>query len=697
MATEGSFRQGLHNWLTLPSLGDEVLDTKARALYAIQLVILGICIFALVALLTVENYTSASGVAAGLALLLLEIYLLRRKRFETSATSMLLTMPIVAGYLQWVGRGLSDVSILIHPMLILLAALLLSPRPFLAVTSFALLSLGSVIAGHLAGRLDPRGMTPEEIVIDGLLAMLLTGAAALAGYILSRNIRNYVGRARESEERYRRLVSLAPIGIFTTSPEGKVLFANQHFAQILDRQSPQEVVGTDAGELFKESEERRRFARQMVEEGRIDEREVLIVTPAGNDKVFQLSAYRDHVAISGLATDVTARHRAERDRLQLEGQLRQSQKMEAIGALAGGIAHDFNNILASILGNSELAMLDLPPNHPSATSIAEILKACDRAKQLVARIMTFSRRAENSPVSCDPALIVKEAARFLRSTLPAGIEIREQHAAVGDVVVDPTRLHQVVMNLGTNAYHAMQAQGGVLEISCADLVLDDSEAKAMALPPGPYARITVSDTGTGIPQDIIGRIFEPYFTTKEADKGTGLGLSVVHGIVTAAGGTIRVYSEEGHGATFSIYLPSTPRQTGAAPHHESEPLRGSERVLLVDDESMIAATVSKGLETLGYRVTAMVNPEEALARFRAAPEQFDVVITDLAMPKLNGEDITRAVLDLRPEIPVILCTGGSESLTAERVRTVGVRAVLRKPVSRAQLSRAIRDAVQAKA
>jgi PAS domain S-box-containing protein len=395
----------------------------------------------------------------------------------------------------------------------------------------------------------------------------------------------------------------------------------------------------------------------------------------------------------GASIDVTSRKRAQEERQQLENRLRQSQKLEAMGTLAGGIAHDFNNILAIILGSAEMARFDLAPGSDAARDVERIREASERAKELVAQILTFSRRTETRPVSCDVRPILKEALRFLRSSLPTSIEIREQVGAVGSVVVDPTQLHQVVMNLGTNAFHAMEERGGLLEVSMSEVKIGETDAARSGLAAGSYAKLTVSDTGTGIPTEARDRIFEPYFTTKEAGKGTGLGLATVHGIVTAAGGAVRVHSELGIGTTFDVYLPIAIGGAERPVASEAGPARGTERVLLVDDELMVVATQQKVLESLGYRVKAMTDSEAALAAFREDPQHFDLLVSDLTMPGLSGEALARAVLTVRPDLPVLLCSGFSDGVVAERVMALGVRGVLGKPVSRADFAREIRRAL----
>ncbi len=382
------------------------------------------------------------------------------------------------------------------------------------------------------------------------------------------------------------------------------------------------------------------------------------------------------------------------ERRDLERRLLQAQKMEAIGTLAGGIAHDFNNILSIMTGYTEVALLKSPQDSPVVENLRQVLAAGERAAHLVAQILTFSRKADGKPVPCELGPIVKETLKFLRASLPTTIEFLESISPVRPVIMDPTQIHQVVMNLCTNAFHAMEERGGVLEVTLAETLVDGEDAGQTALVAGAYALLTVSDSGEGIPPEIRERIFEPYFTTKEAGKGTGLGLAMVHGIVTKAGGAIKVYSEPGIGTTFRVHLPLAVAAAPAAGRDILADLPGgTERILVVDDEALIVEMTRESLETLGYAVTATTDSVEALARFRESPEAFDLVVTDLTMPKLNGEALVRELRAVRSAIPIILCTGFSERLTEVRLRDLGVAEVLMKPVPRASLAVAIRRAL----
>jgi len=381
------------------------------------------------------------------------------------------------------------------------------------------------------------------------------------------------------------------------------------------------------------------------------------------------------------------------ERRNLERRLAEAQKMEAIGTLAGGIAHDFNNIPPIITGFVEIALLKLPADAPARDSLRQVLAGAERARDLVAQILTFSRGSEGRPVPCEIAPIIKETVKFLRSSLPASIEVRERVSPVGPVLADPIQIHQVVMNLCTNAFHAMEDRGGVLEVTLGAASVDEG-TDHFGLPPGPYALLAVSDTGGGIPPAIRERIFEPYFTTKDSGKGTGLGLAVVHGIVMRAGGAVKVYSEPGLGATFHVYLPLAAGRAGAAREDVVAPAPGgTERILVVDDEPLVAQVARETLAPLGYTVTAMTDSAEALELFSRDPGAFDLVITDLTMPKLGGEALVRELRALRPGLPVILCTGYSETITTERKGDLGLVAVLMKPVPRVRLAQAVRRAL----
>ncbi|MDA8139092.1 MAG: ATP-binding protein [Desulfobacteraceae bacterium] len=398
--------------------------------------------------------------------------------------------------------------------------------------------------------------------------------------------------------------------------------------------------------------------------------------------------------VIGITRDISERKRAEQERIKLEGQLRQARKMEAIGTLAGGIAHDFNNILSAIIGFTELCLDDVSKEAQLHDNLQEILSAGQRAKELVKQILTFARQSTEDVNPIQVSTIVKEALKLIRSTTPATIQISTDIASDAQIMGNPAQVHQVLMNLCTNSVHAMEKEGGTLTVRLTDRVLAaDQASTAPELKPGHYLQLTVADTGTGIAREILPFIFDPYFTTKEVGKGTGMGLAMVHGIVETYGGKIEVESQPGQGATFTIYFPVTQ-------NHEVQPVldsqslpRGDERILLVDDELSIIRIGAQILERLGYTVTAQSSSMEALALFRKQPMAFDLVITDLAMPNLTGDRLAAKLIAIRPELPILLCTGFSDQLSAENAAALGIRGFAYKPIVRAELAKLVRKAL----
>jgi PAS domain S-box-containing protein len=385
---------------------------------------------------------------------------------------------------------------------------------------------------------------------------------------------------------------------------------------------------------------------------------------------------------------------------RLKAQLLQAQKMEAIGTLAGGIAHDFNNILMAIIGYTQLAHSRAPEGSSVRRYLEQVLTAGSRARDLVTQILTFSRQAEQELKPVKVAPIVKEGLRLLRSSLPSTIEIREDIAVPpegGVVLADPTQIHQVLINLCTNARDAMAAKGGILSVRLSEVQADAHVVSRYPdLKPGPYACLTVSDTGHGMDSAVIERIFDPYFSTKGPGKGTGLGLAVVRGVVDSLGGAITVYSELGHGTTFHVFLPQIGDQiTGEIQAVEDHPT-GDERVLFVDDEQTLVDLAKEMLESLGYRVITKTSALEALGAFRSQPHAFDLVITDMTMPGLTGKELSKELMAIRPDIPVILCTGFSELIDVRQAKETGIRELVMKPYVTGSLARTIRKVLAEK-
>jgi len=387
------------------------------------------------------------------------------------------------------------------------------------------------------------------------------------------------------------------------------------------------------------------------------------------------------------------------ERKKLEAQLLQAQKMEAIGTLAGGIAHDFNNILVPIIGYSEMALDSVSTEDKSSSEIFEVLKAADRAKDLVQQILTFSRHAKQELRPLKFQLVVKEVLKLLRATIPTTIEIRQDvNADCMPVSADPTQVHQVIMNLCTNAYHAMRDGGGVLSVTLNQKKLSDFDCRnKLALNPGNHVVLEVSDTGHGIRSELLARIFDPYFTTKGKGEGTGLGLSVVHGIIKSLHGDITVYSESEKGTVFHVYVPVIAIETQHPVATVTSRIpKGNEHVLVLDDELVITQLESTMLRKLGYKVTAFTDGAEAINAFREDPNLFDLVITDMTMPKMTGIDITNKILKMRPGLPIILCTGFSELINENRAKEMGIREYLMKPIVTKDLAIAVRKALDEK-
>ena len=399
------------------------------------------------------------------------------------------------------------------------------------------------------------------------------------------------------------------------------------------------------------------------------------------------------ICMVGIGTDITERKKAEKGRIKLESQLQQAQKMESIGTLAGGIAHDFNNILFPIVGHTEMLLEDIPNSSPLNESLNEIYTGAMRAKELVKQILTFSRQ-ENTELKLIKILpIIKEALKLIRHTIPTTIEIKQDiQADCGPIKADPTQIHQVIMNLSTNAYHAMEETGGVLNIRLKEVEFGESDLFNPDIKPPKYARLSISDTGKGMDKDTIKKIFDPFFTTKETGKGTGMGLSVVHGIVKSMNGTIKVDSRSDKGTEFHIYLPVFKNLTEKKELQTEKPIQsGTERILLVDDEESIILMEKNMLERLDYQVTSRTSSIEALEAFRAAPSIFDIVITDMQMPNMTGDKFASELTKIRPDIPVLLCTGFSETMSEEKAESLGINGFLLKPIVMKDLSHKIRE------
>ena len=375
-----------------------------------------------------------------------------------------------------------------------------------------------------------------------------------------------------------------------------------------------------------------------------------------------------------------------------EEALRQAHKMEAIGTLAGGIAHDFNNLLAAIIGFTEMVIEDVPEGGQEEKNLRYVLKSAHRGKDLVKQILAFSRKTEHIRGLMSLTPLIEETIQFLRASIPATIKIVfKRTATVDTVLASPTEIQQVIMNLATNAALAMQDKGGTLEINLNDIDFQpDTSTFDLGIAPGEYIQLAVKDTGSGMTPEVMKRIFEPFFTTREVGKGTGMGLAVVYGIVTDLHGAITIESEPGVGSLFRIFLPKIKSDAKLESKKTDDSPGGSERVLFIDDEELLVEWGQAALTRLGYKVTSMTDSTEALKTFSADPSQFDLVVTDQTMPGLTGIQLAQELLKMRPDIPIVLCTGHSEAVTPKEVRAVGIRELLMKPVNKTELAKTIR-------
>ncbi|MEJ2157425.1 MAG: PAS domain S-box protein, partial [Desulfobacteraceae bacterium] len=391
--------------------------------------------------------------------------------------------------------------------------------------------------------------------------------------------------------------------------------------------------------------------------------------------------------------DITDYLHAVKEKEDAQAQLAQAQKMESIGNLAGGIAHDFNNILSSIIGFTELALEETPKGSDVEDSLQEVYSAGKRAKDLVRQILAFARQSDEKRAPILPGKVAKEVLKFIRSTIPTTIEIRLDLDSDAWIMGNATQLHQVLMNLCTNAAYVMEDSGGVLGVSLTDVAVD-IKAPLIGMRKGQYVEIKISDTGTGIAPDMIGSIFEPYFTTKGPGEGTGMGLAMAQGIIESYGGRITVESALGKGTTFSIYLPATKKGSAHGVDAPAALQNGTERILFVDDELSIAKMGSQMLERMGYSVTTRTSSVEALELFKVKPDAFDLVITDMTMPNLTGDKLAIELMKIRPDIPVILCTGYSRKIADETASEIGIKAFAYKPMVKADLAKTIRKVLE---
>jgi PAS domain S-box-containing protein len=505
---------------------------------------------------------------------------------------------------------------------------------------------------------------------------------------------------RDNEQMYRTTFDAIPDSITVTrQKDGRYKYVNDGFCNITGY-SRVEVIGKTPFEinLYVNHSDRERMIQTLRQNRELLNFEIPFRRKNGTiwDSFFSARS----IIIDGedcliaLTKDVTEFKKAEEEKARLERQLQQAQKMESIGSLAGGIAHDFNNLLFPIVGLSEMMLNDFPPDSMERHNIQEIFHAGKRGKELVQQILSFSRQSEHQLIPVHIQKILKEVLKLCRSTIPADITItRNIQTKCGPVMADPTQIHQIAMNLITNAYHSVEPTGGAITVKLKEVDFSHEDDPAVHLSTGRYAVLTVSDTGTGIDPAVMNRIFDPYFTTKEKGRGTGLGLATVYGIVKAHGGDIRVTSSIGKGATFHVYLPLLEKTQDAEPEKEMmTPLpTGTGHILLVDDEESIVHLEKQMLKRLGYQAIGYTSSRDALAAFKTEPSLFDLVITDMNMPNMNGMQLAAEMIAIRSDIPIILCTGFSERINSKKAETLGIGGLLMKPVGMKDLAQKVRE------
>lgn len=547
----------------------------------------------------------------------------------------------------------------------------------------------------------------DQVNTAAIIKWILVAAGMVAGIILifvfwNRSLKKQVAartaELKVSEEKYRDIFESLQDGFLRADMEGNILLSNEVAAAMLDYELSELMGKNLVKDIYFYPEQREQLIEILFRDSKFDKYELAVKRKDGSKAVTEVSAHIIYengqpVATESTIRDITDRKLAEMEKEKLESQLLQAQKMEAIGTLAGGIAHDFNNILSSIFGYAELAKIEKDNEESLTGDLDEITLAATRAKELVQQILTFSRKTEQKMMPLEATLIVKEVIKLLRSSIPKTIKIEQEIGSKPKIMADPTQIHQLVLNVCTNAFHAMEEEGGVMAISL-DVAEVTSERILTTgiLKPGSYMHLQVKDTGHGIPQAEMDRIFDPYYTTKEQGKGTGLGLAIVQGIVQSHGGKLHIESSAETGTTVAIFLPVCDEEVSTIEISEPQDykLSGTETVLLVDDEVPILKAAEKNLSKYGYYVRSFTSSNEALDKFQQEPDTFDLVITDMTMPDMTGDKLVEKMLAIRPDLKTILWTGYSEKIDREKALSLGIKEYLEKPVQKNQMLAAVR-------